>query len=94
MGFDNHELSILLVDNDEIAYLNKKYLKRSGPTDVISFSMREGELAEINPELLGDVVISLDEARSQAEENLESLEKEVFFLFPFFNLHLSSRIFI
>jgi rRNA maturation RNase YbeY len=88
LGFNDHELSILLVDNNEISYLNQKYLKRSGPTDVISFSMQEGDFTEINSKLLGDVVISLDEAKSQSEKKLESFEKEVFFLLLHGILHI------
>jgi rRNA maturation RNase YbeY len=88
LGFNDHELSILLVDNNEISYLNQKYLKRSGPTDVISFSMQEGDFTEVNSKLLGDVVISLDEAKSQSEKNLESFEKEVFFLLLHGILHI------
>jgi rRNA maturation RNase YbeY len=88
LGFNDHELSILLVDNNEISYLNQKYLKRSGPTDVISFSMQEGDFTEVNSKLLGDVVISLDEAKSQSEKKLESFEKEVFFLLLHGILHI------
>jgi probable rRNA maturation factor len=38
---DNAELSILLTDNDGIQRLNKKYLKKDKPTDVLSFPMYE-----------------------------------------------------
>jgi probable rRNA maturation factor len=60
------ELSILIVDDDEIARLNQTYLDRSGPTNVISFSMQEGPFSEINPNLLGDVVISPETAQREA----------------------------
>lgn len=88
LGYNDHELSILLVDNKEISYLNEKYLKRAGPTDVISFPMQEGEFAGINAKLLGDVVISLDEAKRQSGKNLKNFEKEVFFLLIHGILHL------
>ncbi|MDJ0781039.1 MAG: rRNA maturation RNase YbeY [Desulfosarcinaceae bacterium] len=61
------ELSIVLVDDDEIAALNQQYLQRSGPTNVIAFSMREGAFSEVTPHLIGDVVISLDTCRSESE---------------------------
>ena len=59
------ELSILLIDDAQIAVLNRDYLHRQGPTNVIAFPMREGEFAEVNPELLGDVVISLETAERE-----------------------------
>lgn len=59
------ELSILLLDDPQIAILNKKYLKREGPTNVIAFSMREGPFAEVTPDLLGDVAISLETAAKE-----------------------------
>jgi probable rRNA maturation factor len=61
------ELSIVLVDDDEIAALNQEYLKRSGPTNVIAFPMQEGAFSEITPDLMGDVVISLDTCRRESE---------------------------
>ncbi len=68
------ELSILIVDDPEIAKLNKTYLGRSGPTNVIAFPMQEGAFGEINPNLLGDVVISLDTAAREAREDSISVE--------------------
>jgi len=61
------ELSVLIVDDSQIAALNQKYLNRSGPTNVIAFPMREGEFAEVSPTLLGDVVISAETARREGE---------------------------
>jgi probable rRNA maturation factor len=61
------ELSIVLVDDDEIAALNREYLQRSGPTNVIAFPMQEGAFGDITPHLLGDVVISLDTCRRESE---------------------------
>ena len=59
------ELSILLVDDLEIESLNQQYLNRQGPTNVIAFPMQEGEFVRISPQLLGDVVISLDTAERE-----------------------------
>ena len=59
------ELSILLLDDAQIAILNWDYLHREGPTNVIAFPMRAGEFSEINPLLLGDVVISLETAERE-----------------------------
>ena len=60
------ELSILLVDDPQIAVLNKGYLNRPGPTNVIAFPMREGDFSDISPNLLGDVVVSVDTAEREA----------------------------
>ena len=48
------ELSILIVDDPQIAILNKKYLHRYGPTNVIAFPMGTDPFANISPQLLGD----------------------------------------
>jgi probable rRNA maturation factor len=69
------QLSVLLTDDNEIAELNKQYLGRIGPTNVIAFPMREGEFSDINPELLGDVVISLETAEKEAKEGGMKFEK-------------------
>ena len=68
------ELSILIVGDIEIARLNKIYLSRSGPTNVIAFPMRNGSSPQINPNLLGDVVISLDTAAREARHAGISVE--------------------
>lgn len=59
------ELSILIVDDPQIAILNKEYLNRQGPTNVIAFPMRDGGFGDLNPHLLGDVVISVETARRE-----------------------------
>ena len=66
LAFPDGELSILIVDDPRIEQLNRKYLNREGPTNVIAFPMREGSFGDLNPRLLGDVVISTDTAASEA----------------------------
>jgi len=66
LAFPDGELSILIVDDPQIEQLNRKYLNREGPTNVIAFPMREGSFGDLNPQLLGDVVISTDTAASEA----------------------------
>lgn len=100
MEFDeNVEISIMLVDNEEIHKLNKLHRDIDRPTDVLSFPMFEydddgeidiaecdfGENGEI---LLGDIVISLERACEQAEEYGHSFEREVGFLTAHSLLHL------
>ena len=60
------ELSILFVDDARIQELNRQYLHRDKPTNVIAFPMREGEFSVLNPQLLGDLVISVETARRQS----------------------------
>ena len=62
------ELSIVIVDDRRIAELNQAYLQHSGPTNVISFSMQEGDFGDINPQLIGDIVISADTCAREAQE--------------------------
>jgi len=65
LGCPEKELSILIVDDLQIAELNAAYLQREGPTNVIAFPMQEGEFAGISPDLLGDVVISVETAERE-----------------------------
>jgi probable rRNA maturation factor len=58
----------LIVDDTRIAQMNRAYLNHRGPTNVISFAMQEGEYGDINPHLLGDVVISADTCAAEAAE--------------------------
>lgn len=67
MDYPDAELSILIVDDQQIAQLNHQYLNREGPTNVIAFSMRQGPFLDIAPNLLGDVVISADTAQREAQ---------------------------
>jgi probable rRNA maturation factor len=60
LGYPDSELSIAVVGDRSIRRLNRVYLGRDNPTNVISFSMLEGSFAGMNPQLLGDVVISAD----------------------------------
>jgi probable rRNA maturation factor len=63
LGLERKELSILLVDDEEIKRLNSQYLGRKRPTNVIAFPM-DGP----NEHLLGDIVISTERAQKEAEK--------------------------
>jgi probable rRNA maturation factor len=88
LRISGYELSVLLLDNKGIRAVNKKYLNRNRPTNVISFSLTEGEFGNINPHVLGDVVISVEKALEQAETRGTSLEEELTFLLIHGILHL------
>jgi probable rRNA maturation factor len=82
------ELSIVLVDDDQMSSLNKKYRNRRGSTNVLAFAMREGEFGDISPQLLGDVIISLPTAQREAEESGISLDNMISRLLIHGILHL------
>ena len=82
------EISITFVDDRLIQKLNKQYLSRDCPTNVISFSLKEGEYGEINPGILGDIVISVDTALRDAETGHFSFNEEILFLIIHGLLHL------
>lgn len=56
------EACFVLTDDVGIAELNLQYRGMEGPTDVLSFAMQEAEDADLTPDLLGDVVISVQTA--------------------------------
>jgi probable rRNA maturation factor len=68
LGYQDSELSISIVGDRSIRRINREYLGKDRPTNVISFSMREGDFGGINPDILGDVVLSADTALREAEE--------------------------
>ncbi len=82
------EVSILIVDDEEIAEINHQYLDRNWPTNVIAFSMREGDFGEINPHVLGDIIISVDTALRDARQGGLSFEDEFVYLIIHGLLHL------
>ncbi len=79
------ELSILIVDDPKIEVLNKKYFNRYGSTNVIAFPMRTGNIA---PQLLGDVVISIETAAREGEIAGMSMEERFTQLLVHGILHL------
>jgi probable rRNA maturation factor len=87
-GCPDAELSVVIVDDEEIRSINRDYLERDRSTNVISFAMQEGEGAGIHPGLLGDVVISADTAARDAHEAGLPFESELYFLLLHGILHL------
>lgn len=100
----NYEISVVLTDNEEIRQINKLYRGIDRETDVLSFPMLEYDegyeedgvievdFEDLNPEtggvVLGDIVVSLEKARQQAEEYGHSFERELSFLIVHSVLHL------
>jgi probable rRNA maturation factor len=88
LGCPESELSILLVDDDEIMRLNRDYLSRDRPTNVLAFAMREGVAQDIHPGVLGDVVISTETAQREAQHGGVTLDEEMALLLVHGILHL------
>ncbi len=88
MGYENHEISVVITANDEIAELNKKFRGKDKPTNVLSFPMLEGEFNSITPYLLGDIVISSEKALEEAEQSGISFDERMSQLLVHGILHL------
>jgi probable rRNA maturation factor len=84
----DQEISLLFVDNEQIRQMNRQYLNRDHPTNVISFPIREGDCGHVNPHLLGDIVISAERALQDAVAGDLSFDEEIDFLLIHGLLHL------
>ncbi len=87
-GLPDAELSVLFVGDRAMRTLNRRYRGRDETTDVLSFSLREGKFPGVQPDLLGDIVISLPTAARQAAEAGHSLVREIDILLVHGFLHL------
>jgi rRNA maturation RNase YbeY len=88
IGRARAELSIALVDDAEIAELNGAHRGKHQETDVLSFSLLEGEHSEHRGAMLGDVVIGFETAARRARAAHRSFDDEVFRLLIHGTLHL------
>ena len=89
---DDAEVSVTLVDNERIRGMNAEFREIDRETDVLSFPLGDENGFEVDPDtdaiLLGDIVISLEKAQSQAEEYGHSFKREVAFLITHSLFHL------
>ena len=87
---DNAEVSIALVDNQEMADLNATYRSKTGPTDVLSFPCDAPDMipCEDEPITLGDIIIAPDVARDNANDLGHTVEHELNCLLVHGILHL------
>ena len=88
LQLEGKEVSLVFLDNAGIRDINRDYLHRDWPTNVISFAIGEGEFSGINPDLLGDVVISVERAMDDARDGNLPFEDELDFLVIHGLLHL------
>ena len=88
------EISLSFVTNEEIHKINRQFRNVDAPTDVLSFpqlTFEEGEEADVNENgeiVLGDIIISVERAKEQAEEYGHGLKREIAFLTVHSMLHL------
>lgn len=81
-------VALLVTDDAGIRSLNRDFRAVDAPTDVLSFPSREGEEGAAAGDFLGDIAISLERAKAQAEEYGHSLKRELSFLAVHGALHL------
>lgn len=81
MSNNEYEISLLMTDDETIQEYNKEYRNKDNATDVLSFPMEDNIM-------LGDIAISFDTAKRQAEESEININREVSFLFIHGLLHL------
>lgn len=87
------EISVTFTDNEGIRKLNRDFRNLDKPTDVLSFPLTDYEATNVPPaeEIsfgLGDVVLSLERAKEQADEYGHSFDREIAFLVVHSMLHL------
>jgi metalloprotein, YbeY/UPF0054 family len=95
----NYDVSVLIVDDEEIRSINKEHRNIDKSTDVLSFPMadfKDGQLIsdegdydlEMDELILGDIIISAETAKRQAETYGHSFEREMAFLTAHSCFHL------
>jgi probable rRNA maturation factor len=82
-------VTVSIVGDRAIRVLNRDYLGKDRPTNVISFAMGEGEFGDLQPDLLGDVVVSADTAAREAAEAGQPFWERCSFLIMHGLLHLA-----
>jgi len=91
VGETSAELGIMLVGDQRMRGLNRRYRGKDRTTDVLAFAMRKAftlHALRLTPDMLGDVVISVPTAWRQAKEARRSLDEELTWLLVHGILHL------
>lgn len=95
---ENCAMSVIIVDNEEIQNINRKYRQKDAVTDVISFALEESVVEDDFPAIqevmdesreLGDIFVSFQRAQEQAVEYGHSFKRELGFLVVHGFLHLN-----
>lgn len=86
------QVDVTLVDNNRIHQINLEQRNIDAPTDVLSFPLGENGEYDVHPEtgekLLGNIILSLEQAERQAEDYGHSFNREVGYLTVHSMLHL------
>lgn len=86
------QVDVTLVDNERIREINNEQRGIDAVTDVLSFPLSENGEFEVNHDtgekLLGNIVLSLEKAQTQAQEYGHSFNREVGYLTAHSMLHL------
>lgn len=89
---DNTEVSVTIVDNEEIRKINNKFRNIDRATDVLSFPLIDFDSESLPDDgskiYLGDIIISIERAKEQAKEYGHSIDREIGFLTAHSMLHL------
>lgn len=89
---DNTEVSVTIVDNEEIRKINNKFRNIDRATDVLSFPLIDFDNESLPDDgskiYLGDIIISIERAKEQAKEYGHSIDREIGFLTAHSMLHL------
>ena len=89
---DNTEVSVTIVDNEEIRKINNKFRNIDRATDVLSFPLIDFDNEDLPNDgskiYLGDIIISIERAKEQAKEYGHSIDREIGFLTAHSMLHL------
>ncbi|MFW6135135.1 MAG: rRNA maturation RNase YbeY [Elusimicrobiota bacterium] len=86
---EKYKIDINVMPDSEIKKVNKKYLNRDRPTDVIAFSLQEGEEIPEEIPLIGQIVISKHAAQRQAPQYNHSTQEEMELLLIHGLLHVA-----
>ena len=89
---DNTEVSVTIVDNEEIRKINNKFRNIDRATAVLSFPLIDFDNESLPDDgskiYLGDIIISIERAKEQAKEYGHSIDREIGFLTAHSMLHL------
>jgi len=66
LAMKDAEVSLVFTDDEGMRALNRDYLGRDWPTNVISFAQVEGQWSHLNPQLLGDIVVNVERVQQDA----------------------------
>lgn len=93
LSLEKCQIDITFVDDDFMKIQNKKFMGKSSTTDVLSFPLLQppqklGDASYFEGKFLGDILISLDQANKQAQQQNILLKQEVLFLVIHSILHL------